>query len=267
MTRRRLPWSATQVGVACLVAGLLVLGGGYNYPDGWWLSRFVADVYPNSGADLVGASIVVLLIDRSTRAREDEARRRQLVRECGSSDHAVASRALLELDSRGWLAEGALGGAQLIGADLSRSRLVAVDLARANLIGANLEGADLSRAALVEAALSGANLSHTVLEWAVLIHAGVSGADLRRADAAGAKLMHADLRHADLRGADLTRADLSRADLRGADLCGVNFTDADLDAVVLDGARHDTRTRWPAGFSPPDRVLPGSRPQMEAGTL
>jgi hypothetical protein len=259
--RRRLPWSATRVGMACLVAGLLVLAGGYNYPHAWWLSRFVADVYPNSGADLVGASIVVLLIDRSTRARENEERRRQLVRECGSSDHTVASRALLELDSRGWLAEGALAGAELIGADLSRSRLVAIDLARASLIGANLEGADLSRAALVEAALSGANLSHAVLEWAILIDASITGADLRRADAAGAKLMHADLRHADLRGADLTRADLSRADLRGADLCAVNFTDAKLDAAVLDGMRYDAHTRWPAGFNPPGLILPGGQLQ------
>ena len=259
--RRRLPWSANRVGLACMVAGLLVLGGGYNYPESWWLGRFVADVYPNSGADLIGASIVVLLIDRSARARDDEDRLRRLVRECGSSDHAVANRALLELDSRGWLANGALRGAQLIGADLSQAQLAAVDLRRANLIGSNLQGADLSRAALIETALSGADLSHAVLEWAVLIDARVNGANLRHADAASAKLMHADLRNADLRSADLTRADLS-----GADLCAANLTDANLDATILDAVRYDRRTRWPVGFSPPMQLLQDGDYDVEAAS-
>jgi len=65
------------------------------------------------------------------------------------------------------------------------------------------------------------------------------------ADLRDARLTVADLREADLRGADLTGADLRRADLRGADL-----TRATLAATVLDRARYDAETKWPAGLTP-----------------
>ncbi len=38
---------------------------------------------------------------------------------------------------------------------------------------------------------------------------------------------------------------LAQARLHGADL-----TDCDLSRTVLDGARYDQQTRWPAGFDP-----------------
>lgn len=248
MTRRRRPWSATQVGVFCALAGFAVLVAGYNYPRGWWLKEFVFEVYPNSGADLVGASIVILLIDRFTRLREDEERRRQLVRECASSDHAVAGRALLELDTRGWLAEGALAGARLIGADLAGAQLVGADLSDADLVGATLDGADLSRASLIGARLTGANLNRAVLEWAVANQAKLSGAVLRGVDAGGARLLSADLTHADLRDADLTGADLSGADLAYADLRGCDLSTARLESASLRSVRSDLATRWPTGM-------------------
>lgn len=53
----------------------------------------------HSGADLIGASVAVLLIERYARMRDDEERLRQPVRECASSDHSVAIWALLELDT------------------------------------------------------------------------------------------------------------------------------------------------------------------------
>ncbi len=248
MARQRSPWSATRVGLVCALAGLSVLIAGYNYPECWWIRGFVTQVYPNSGADLVGASIVILLIDRFARLREDEERRRQLIRECASSDHSVASRALLELDARGWLAEGALAEARLVGANLAGAQLSAVDLSRADLVGANLDRADLSRASLIGTRLTGAHLDQALLEWAVGNDARFGGATLRGADAGGAKLIQADLSHADLRGADLSRADLSGADLSFADLCGCDLSSAILDSASLRSVRHDLATRWPPGF-------------------
>lgn len=248
MMRRKGPWSATRVGLVCAFAGLFVFVGGYNYPRGWWLKEFVFEVYPNSGADLVGASIVILLVDRFARLREDEERRRQLIRECASSDHSVASRALLELGTRGWLAEGALVEAHLVGANLSGAQLSAVDLAGADLVGANLEGADLSRASLIGARLNGARLERALLEWVIANDAKLGGAVLRGADASGAQLIQADLSHADLRGADFSRANLSGADMSFADLCGCDFSAAVLDSASLRSVRHDPTTRWPAGY-------------------
>src|SRR5258708_6941690 len=269
MTRARRPWSANRVGAFCVLAGLTVLIGGYNYPRGWWPKEFVLEVYPNSGADLIGASIVILVIDRFARQREEEERRHQLVRECGSADHAVANRALLELETRRWLADGTLAEAQLVGANLAQARLETADLTQANLVGATLKGANLSRATLLGARLGGANLSHAVLEWAVLDGAAMSGANLHRADAARATLARADLAHADLSGADLTRADLSGANLDHADLSGANLSSATLDAATLRSVRYDHLTRWPEGFHPPGEVRRGQEPgtEAEAGRL
>lgn len=256
MTRQQGTWSATRVGVLCAVAGVTVLIAGYNYPHGWWLKEFVFEVYPNSGADLVGVSIVILLIDRIARLRDDEERRRHLVRECASSDHSVAGRALLELDARGWLGDGALAGARLIGADLAGAQLAGVDLSRADLVGAVLDGADLSRASLIGARLTGASLGRALLEWAVVNDAMLSGAVLRGADVGGAKLVRADLTHADLRGADLSRADLSGADLAFADLRGCDLSDARLESASLRSVRSDQTTRWPIGTRQPgERTL------------
>ena len=252
LTRRQNTWSANRIGVLFVFAGLIVLIGGYNYPSGWWVNGFVTAVYPNSGADLIGASIVILLVDRFARQRDDQERRRQLVRECGSIDHAVANRALLELEARQWLAEGALAKAELAGANLSRARLEGADLREANLVGAILDGADLSRAKLNGAGLGGAYLSHAVLEWALLTGARMSGANLCSADAAGARLDRTDLSHADLSGADLTRANLTGADLREANLSGANMTGATLDSANLQASSYDQLTRWPEGFLPPE---------------
>jgi uncharacterized protein YjbI with pentapeptide repeats len=225
-----------------------VLVAGYNYPRDWWLREFVFEIYPNSGADLIGVSIVLLVIDRFAQQRADQERREQLVRECGSGDHGVANRALLELETRRWLTDGTLADAQLAGANLTRARLAAADLSRANLVGAILESADLSRAVLSGARLGGANLSNAVLEWAVLTGAVMSGANLHRIDAAGATLTHADLTHTNLTGADLTRVDLRGADLSGADLSGANLTAANVDTTIFREIRHDLSTRWPSGF-------------------
>jgi uncharacterized protein YjbI with pentapeptide repeats len=251
-SRSRSPSSANRIGVLFALAGLVLLIGGYNYPRHWWPKEFVFEVYPNSGADLIGASIVILLVDRFTRQRDDQERRRQLVRECGSPDHAVANRALLELEARQWLIDGTLADAQLPGADLAQARLEAADLTGANLAGANLGSANLTRVKLTGASLGGTDLSYANLEWAQLSDTNLTQANLRRADAAGILLKHADLTQADLTGADLTQADLTGADLSGADLSGTNLTRADLTGTTLNSVRHDNLTRWPVEFRPPD---------------
>jgi hypothetical protein len=53
------------------------------------------------------------------------------------------------------------------------------------------------------------------------------------------------LKNADLTGANLTGADLTEANLKGA-----NFEQASLTGMILHGARHNSETRWPAGFDP-----------------
>ena len=133
-----------------------------------------------------------------------------------------------------------LSGAYLGEANLSGANLGGANLARANLGGADLGGADLGGADLGGADLGGANLSGANLSGAYLGGANLGGANL-----GGANLARANLYRANLSGANLYRANLSGANLRGANLGGANLGGADLY-----GATHDTRTTWPAGYTP-----------------
>jgi len=82
--------------------------------------------------------------------------------------------------------------------------------------------------------------------------------DLRGAHLLMASLTNANLGGANLTEADLTGAVLSWADLYGANLAGADLTEADLTGAVLYGAKFDTSTIWPAGFTPPE---PGPEPE------
>lgn len=244
--RRGAAWPAARVGLAIMLAGLTVLTAGHVHQHGWSWTGLIDDLYANVGSELVGMAFVILLIDRFAARREDERRRRQLLRELASTDRGLTARAVIELDAQGWLYDGTLVGAQLSGANLAGARLE-----RANLQTTILAGADLTHANLSGALMAGANLADAVLERANLEMADLGGAILPqarlvRADAALATLTTANLEGANLQDADLTGADLHAADLRGADLTGCRLGRTNLDRV-----RWNSATRWPAGFSPP----------------
>ncbi|HEY9834718.1 MAG TPA: pentapeptide repeat-containing protein, partial [Stenomitos sp.] len=142
-----------------------------------------------------------------------------------------------------------LRGANLSGADLSRSYLSGANLSQANLSradlrGANLSQANLSQANLSQAKLRGANLSGANLSGADLSQADLRGANLRGAKLRGANLSQADLRGANLSGADLSQANLRGANLSGADLRGANLRGANLRGANLDAVQWDNETKW-----------------------
>lgn len=150
---------------------------------------------------------------------------------------------------RATLQEATLSGADLSRADLSESDLSGADLRDADLRGANLSWADLGGSNL-----SGANLERGNLMGADLREANLNRASLRNAILNGATLTAALLRDADLSGADLNWTKLAHADLMGADLrdTSLGWTDlreANLDGAMLQNARYNEQTRWPAGFS------------------
>lgn len=102
------------------------------------------------------------------------------------------------------------------GTDLSRVRLVAMDLRENDFTGANLE-------------------------WA----------DMTECDLSGARLCDANLHGAYLTGAQFVGADLSNARLDDAYLLATNLGGAMLDGTTFRGAIWDQGTTWPAGFVPP----------------
>jgi len=89
-------------------------------------------------------------------------------------------------------------------------------MAQIRLDGANLRGANLSRSILQLANLKGANLMLINLEGAHLHAANLQNANLMMANLAGASLLDADLRGANLRGANLSKAILIQARFDGA---------------------------------------------------
>ncbi|MET7868761.1 pentapeptide repeat-containing protein [Streptomyces cyaneofuscatus] len=240
------PVSLLAIGGIVMATGLAGMVIGHAWGKGLRWGELISDVASSVGAELVAVSVTVLLIDRLADRREMVRLRQQLVREASSTDHGLALRAVLELDARGFLADGALVGARIGAANLHGIVLEGQDLHGSDLAGANLHRANLSRSNLGGCNLNGCDLSEAVIEMA----------DLRGAHLQDARIDHADMAHAllrdtDLSGAGLAHSDLTEADLRGARLRGADLTGSVLDGIRLDSSTTwDATTRWPEGFSP-----------------
>jgi uncharacterized protein YjbI with pentapeptide repeats len=116
-----------------------------------------------------------------------------------------ANLAEADLGYRGLAVDEILEGANLSSADLrkanlSRTRLVCVDLSWANLSEANLEEANLEEANLGIADLSGAVLRKARLLKTDVFNTNLSGADLREAQLSYLILIDTDFREANLTG-------------------------------------------------------------------
>ncbi|MFD9105847.1 pentapeptide repeat-containing protein [Streptomyces virginiae] len=244
--RGRGPLSPIAIGGLVMAAGLVGMVVGHVSGKGLRWEELIRDVGTSVGAELVAVAVTVLMIDRLADRREMLRLRQQLVREASSSDHGLALRAVLELDVRGFLAEGALVEARLGAANLHDIVLEGQDLHGADLAGANLHRANLSRSNLNGCNLNGCDLSEAVIEMADLAGAHLQDTRMDHADMA-----HVVLREADLGGANLAHSDLTEADLRGALLRGADLTGCVLDGVRMDSSTAwDETTRWPGGFSP-----------------
>jgi hypothetical protein len=114
---------------------------------------------------------------------EDEAAlKKKLIEQVGSKDDGIAGQAVYRLHEHGWIMDGSLRNAKLMGANLFEVFLNG---------GVDLSGADLSGAILLRADLTDNNL-----ENATFIKA-----DLRESYLFGTKLLNANLREANLEGA------------------------------------------------------------------
>ena len=107
-----------------------------------------------------------------------------------------------------------------------------INLRLAYLDGADLIGANLSGTLLMDVNLSYADLRYANLSNAILIGAKLSGVDLQKAN-----LLNAELMRAKLSGANLWKAKLSRANLSGTNLRDAFLAASDLSAALLVGAQ------------------------------
>ena len=198
----------------------------------------------NLSTELAGALITYLLIELLIgQTKEREGEKEELIEQLGSRVRDVAVAAADKLRSRGWLFDGSLRDAVLIGANLQGAWLAEADLQGAQLSSANLHGAWLSEANLQGATLSGANL-----EWATLTGANLQGADLQ-----GASLFDARLQGANLFGANLQGARLER-NLWDSSVISLDFsrkTDFKENTTLPDGQKWTPDTDM-ARFTDPD---------------
>jgi hypothetical protein len=153
----------------------------------------------NLGTEMAGAVATYLLLELFVGRREErEAKKADLIEQLGSRVRDVAVAAADKLRLRGWLSDGSLRDAVLIGANLEGAWL-----SEANLQGAHLHIANLKSAWLSEANLQGAQLVGANLEGAWLSEANLQGANLQRANLVNAILEGANLTGTDLEGAAL----------------------------------------------------------------
>jgi uncharacterized protein YjbI with pentapeptide repeats len=241
------------------VMGILCIAF-YWYPASWPASSLVAALYANVATSILSIALTVLLIDRLYENRDAIQQKKRLIWEMGSSDQALAGRAVKELRDAGWLTDGSLQEA-----DLSLANLESVDLSSAQLQRAKLSLCNLKRTNLSAAVLDGANLDECVAEGANLKAASLRGASLRRARLSAAVLDDADLTgnidcirgqlvRTSLRGAklsegrfeecDLTECDLSNADLGGATLRNAIIERASLEGANLERANLTGLLKW-----------------------
>ena len=135
----------------------------------------------------------------------------------------------------------------------STASFQAKDLSRARLLGLDLSGSDLSGFDLRDTWLRQVNLSGTNLADAKLTGVNFTGANLRDLDLSGFDLQGADFGSADLSGAILTDANAVDTSFNGASTGGVSFlrtnlsgakrlsfaASADLTDAVIDDAQID----------------------------
>jgi uncharacterized protein YjbI with pentapeptide repeats len=120
--------------------------------------------------------------DSNAPLENEAALKAKLIEQLGSNDDGISWQALYLLNEHGWLRDGSLKNAKLMGANLFEAFLN---------IGIDLSGADLTGATLLRADLTDSNLENVTLIQA----------DLRGSLLFGTKLLDANLREANLEGA------------------------------------------------------------------
>ena len=202
-----------------------------NARQTWW-----DDFWQGLSTELFGAVIttlsfgVILLVFQQYQTIAND--KTDLVLQMSSPNNAFAVEAVRVAGQKGWLFDGTLHDAQLIGANLEGVDLISANMRNANLFEINLQGADLAE-----------------------IH--LEGADLRVANLQDTFMLFANLEGADLKHADLQRADLGEANLSGANLESAIIHDTNLeDATLPDG------TVWTSGTDM-ERFTNADHPEYE----
>ena len=124
-----------------------------------------------------------------------------------------------------------------IGADMSYSHFIGVDLHTADLRNTTAIDTDFSGADLRDAKMKNFALNRAIIDSKTKFE----GADLTRADLSGMQISNVDFEDVNLSGADLSKGSFDDgrwddANLDGANLTDAEFVDIDFDDADFDGA-------------------------------
>jgi hypothetical protein len=242
----RVRWLVLAVLVIVAVTSSLV--SYFVFGESW------GSLLQNFGTEMLGAVVTYALLELVIGKREEKEQEQEeieklkadLIAKMGSDVRDVAVPAAEELRRRGWLRDGSLIQAKLIGANLSRADLVGANLSRADLGYVNLAGAGLWTIDFSGADLLRANLSEASLYGARLVRAYLVQANLEAAHLEGVLLVSSNLKGANLKGANLKDASLKDVNLEGANLGGAEVTDEQLatvqslrNATMPDGRKYE----------------------------
>ena len=243
------------IAIVLLISGFVILSGG------------VGDLFDKhtSGVGLMAINIAltVLIINQLEYHRFRSIEKRELIRQMSTGPQRFSHEAVVRLRSRHWLRRGALNGAVMHAAplsrvDLSNAKLIGVDFTGAILTSANLTGADMSGSVLLNADLSdavveGVTFSQTMLSEAkaaeIQFPRNLCGAVLNDVHAVSMDLSERRMNRLRMsgsadacvfRGSELEGADFSDCSLVKAVFSDSNLAGAKFDGSTLDGARFPT---------------------------
>lgn len=190
----------------------------HKYPKDKPFNVLINDLYGNFCAEFISISITILLIDYLYELKETKSLKSRLIRELGSEEKGLSSRALKELRENGWLQDGTLKNVDLQNANLSN-----LDLTDANLEGVNLKDANLNGAKLTRVNLNKANLTQ-----AKLVRSNLENSKLNET------IMHrVNLSEGILNRIEVTNVDFMTSNLELIEMTDSKLTDCKFEDVIL----------------------------------
>lgn len=205
------------LGIIILIIGLSFIFL-HKYPKDWPCNVLISNFYANFSAEFISIAITILLIDHLYEVKEKKNLKSRLIRELGSEENGLTSRALKELKENGWLENGTLTNA-----DLKKANLTDLDLSGANLEGSDLSFADLSKSNLTNANLKNCNLSETKFRNSVLENCQLDNAKAHKAIFYEATLHKITACNTDFLAANMGLVLLTNAKIENSKFDGANF--------------------------------------------
>jgi len=213
--------------LVAVLAGIGVLIFSSDLPS-YWQNIYVT---------IVGAIGTVLIIDQRAEQRAIRQRKQELIAQLGSASYDFAIEAVRLLRMEGWLRDGSMRGASLMGVNLPQANFAFTDFVGAQFFQTNLQKADIKHSNLQGIQFHGSNLQEVNFSLSNLTNAELGGVYLEqsilfRADCTQTRLSAAHLQNSDMKYANLKNAQLLHANIEGADMRDANLEGANLWRII-----------------------------------